>query len=83
MIVTKGEQDDLLVKTPAYGSEGPRFDPRQYPMCSCHSGGMNSHIQTLEVKLTVYHPVFRMRRETEAPSQSPNWFRLGKLNTFL
>ena len=42
-----GEQDGLVVKTPAYGSEGPWFDSRQHPFCL--SGGLNSHIQAHEV----------------------------------
>ena len=27
-----GEQDGRVVSTPAFGSEGPRFDPRQQPL---------------------------------------------------
>ena len=43
--------------------------------------------QTVSYKLmksnvTVYHTVFQMRRYSEAPSQSPKWYRLVKLNTF-
>ena len=35
------EQDGRVVMTPAFGSKGPRFDPRQQPiaLCSCHTGG--------------------------------------------
>ena len=28
----QGEQDGRVVSTPAFGSEGPRFDPRQQPL---------------------------------------------------
>ena len=28
----EGEQDGRVVSTPAFGSEGPRFDPRQQPL---------------------------------------------------
>ena len=30
-IVAQWEQNGLVVKTTPYGTEGPRFDPRQYP----------------------------------------------------
>ena len=57
--------------------------PDSIHMCSCHSGGSYSHIQAQEVHFTVNHPAFRIRHHTETPSQSPNWCRLFKLNTFL
>ena len=44
-----GEQDVLVVKTPACGSEGPRFDPGSTILGSCHGGGLNSHTQAYEV----------------------------------
>ena len=32
LLVFLGEQDGRVVRTPAFGSEGPRFDPRQQPL---------------------------------------------------
>ena len=79
-----GEQDDLVVNTPAYGSEGPRFDPRQHPFVQLSLRWLLTiTYKLLEFDFSVYHPVFQMRRKTEAPSQSPSWCPLVKLNTFL
>ena len=75
-----------MVNTPAFGSKGPKFEFRSPAATLC--AAVFEVVETVTYILmkfifTVYHPVFRMRRQTEAPSQSPNWFRLIKLNAFL
>ena len=45
----KGEQDGRVVKMPVYWSEGPKFDPRQHHLVSCHSRGLYSRTQAHKV----------------------------------
>ena len=56
------EQDGRVVSTPAFGSVGPKFDPRQQPLVQLSLRWLNSHIQALESLFSLLQP--RLSDET-------------------
>ena len=72
IIQYQGQQDGRVVKTSAFGSEGPWFNPRQQPLtCGWHSGDSNGHNSHTSLVHDVHFHYLPPRLSDESFNQSP------------